>query len=319
MARDEARHAGFINDALREAGIAVNLGFLTQKKKYTYFRPKFIYYATYLSREDRLRPLHHDLPPPGGEPGASVPPDLQVVQGMVQRRVLPRGGLRAPDEDRSEADGGFVNKLWIKFFLTAVYSTMYVRDHQRPAFHAALGVDPDWYAHEVFTKTSEISKQVFPLTLDIDHPRWQKGLKAATGQCRTSREAKKSGNVLKRVGASARAAVAFVSLYTIPAKQHRVPAADPAGARLLMLHSPWIAALIALFLWWFSTGAILLAVRRADKEGAQARLWAVLWNLPVLILGGWASSTRCTMTASRASTWRSSRRWRSGAGSSLPS
>jgi magnesium-protoporphyrin IX monomethyl ester (oxidative) cyclase len=32
MARDEARHAGFINDALREAGIRVNLGFLLPPK-----------------------------------------------------------------------------------------------------------------------------------------------------------------------------------------------------------------------------------------------------------------------------------------------
>ena len=117
----------------------------------------------------------------------------------------------------------FTNKLWIKFFLTAVYSTMYVRDHQRPAFHAALGVDPDWYAHEVFTKTSEISKQVFPITLDIDHPRWQKGLEALQRANVDLASAKKSGNVFQRVGASARAAMAFVSLYTIPAKQHRVP------------------------------------------------------------------------------------------------
>lgn len=52
-----------------------------------------------------------------------------------------------------------------------------------------------------------------------------------------------------------------------------------------MLASPWIAALVALFLWWFSTGAILVAVRRAEREGGNARQWVVLMNLPFLVLG----------------------------------
>jgi len=119
------------------------------------------------------------------------------------------------------------NVLWIKFFLTAVFATMYVRDHQRPAFHKALGVDPDWYAREVFTKTSEMTKQIFPITLDIDNPRWQAGLvrlqKANADLARAKAETG-AGAWLRRLGAQARAATAFVGLYTIPAKKHTVPA-----------------------------------------------------------------------------------------------
>ena len=33
---------------------------------------------------------------------------------------------------------------------------------------------------------------------------------------------------------------------------------------------PWIAALMALFVWWFSTGAILCLVRCADGRGPRA-------------------------------------------------
>ncbi|ETX29670.1 putative photosynthetic complex assembly protein PuhE [Roseivivax isoporae] len=52
-----------------------------------------------------------------------------------------------------------------------------------------------------------------------------------------------------------------------------------------MLNDPWIAALFALFAWWFSTGAILLVVRRADRRGNGERV--TLAALPLLALGIW--------------------------------
>ncbi|MEQ5871674.1 DUF3623 domain-containing protein [Sagittula sp. NFXS13] len=51
--------------------------------------------------------------------------------------------------------------------------------------------------------------------------------------------------------------------------------------------SPWIAALAALFLWWFSTGAILIVVRRTEGAHFRARLGATLAGLPCLVLGIW--------------------------------
>lgn len=51
--------------------------------------------------------------------------------------------------------------------------------------------------------------------------------------------------------------------------------------------SPWIAATIALFLWWFSTGAILCCVRFADRAGPVAHLRSVIFGLPFLAAGLW--------------------------------
>ncbi|MEM6482337.1 MAG: putative photosynthetic complex assembly protein PuhE [Pseudomonadota bacterium] len=52
--------------------------------------------------------------------------------------------------------------------------------------------------------------------------------------------------------------------------------------------NPWIAAIFAAFLWWFSTGAILAAVRYADRGGARGRLVCTLMGLPLLGCGLWA-------------------------------
>jgi putative photosynthetic complex assembly protein 2 len=51
--------------------------------------------------------------------------------------------------------------------------------------------------------------------------------------------------------------------------------------------NPWTAALITLFLWWFSTGAILWRVRHADRAGGTAHQTSVLLGLPLLACGIW--------------------------------
>jgi putative photosynthetic complex assembly protein 2 len=52
-----------------------------------------------------------------------------------------------------------------------------------------------------------------------------------------------------------------------------------------MTTSLWIPTLFALFVWWFSTGVILLVVRRADRKGGDAHRVAALASLPVLAIG----------------------------------
>ncbi|HAD28006.1 MAG TPA: magnesium-protoporphyrin IX monomethyl ester (oxidative) cyclase [Rhodobacteraceae bacterium] len=226
MARDEARHAGFINDALREAGIRVNLGFLTQQKKYTYFRPKFIYYATYLSEKigyARYITIFRHLE---AHPDKRFHPIFQWFREWCNDEFSHGEAFALLMKTDSKLTESFINKLWIKFFLTAVYSTMWVRDHQRPLFHKALGVDVTWYGQEVFQKTSEISKQVFPFTLDINHRRWRPNLdrmEKASVQIAKAKERSGIIGLVSRLTGMAKAGIAFASILTIPSIPNDVP------------------------------------------------------------------------------------------------
>ncbi|MDY7012588.1 MAG: magnesium-protoporphyrin IX monomethyl ester (oxidative) cyclase [Cyanobacteriota bacterium] len=176
MSRDEARHAGFLNKALSDFNLSLDLGFLTKSRKYTYFKPKFIFYATYLSEKIgywRYITIYRHLEK---HPEDRIYPIFRFFENWCQDENRHGDFFDAVMRAAPETLNDWKAKLWSRFFLLSVFATMYLNDIQRKDFYAKLGLDAREYDKHVIEKTNETAGRVFPVILDVESPEFYERL-----------------------------------------------------------------------------------------------------------------------------------------------
>ena len=170
MSRDEARHAGFLNKAMSDFNVSLDLGFLTKTRQYTFFAPKFIFYATYLSEKIgywRYITIYRHLEK---NPTFRVYPIFRFFESWCQDENRHGDFFAAIMKSQTHLLNTFEARLWCKFFLLSVFVTMYLNDLQRTDFYSTIGLDTKQFDQYVIRKTNQSSSTLFPVILDVDHP-----------------------------------------------------------------------------------------------------------------------------------------------------
>jgi magnesium-protoporphyrin IX monomethyl ester (oxidative) cyclase len=172
MSRDEARHAGFLNKAMSDFNVSLDLGFLTKTRKYTFFAPKFIFYATYLSEKIgywRYITIYRHLEK---NPDFRIYPIFRFFESWCQDENRHGDFFAAILKSQKPLLNTYESRLWCKFFLLSVFVTMYLNDIQRADFYSTIGLDTKQFDIHVIRKTNQSAGTLFPVILNTDHPKF---------------------------------------------------------------------------------------------------------------------------------------------------
>lgn len=170
MARDEARHAGFLNKAMADFKTSLDLGHLTKNRTYTFFPIEWVLYTVYLSEKIgywRYILIHRHLQ---SHPENQFYPLFGYFEPWCQDENRHGDIFKALLRSQPQLWKTWQSRLWSRFFLLTVFATHTLTVHERANFYRTLGIDPTEFDAEVIRKTNETAARAFPTVLDTEHP-----------------------------------------------------------------------------------------------------------------------------------------------------
>ena len=219
MARDEARHAGFLNRALVAEGIEIDLPSLSGKRPITWFPLNWVLYSVYLSEKigywryiliDRHLKAH---------PDNAFAPLFDFFEPWCQDENRHGDIFNVLIRCWPGLNSGWRGRLLSRFFLWSVFLTHSLTVCERGTFYQLLGIDPDSFDAEVMRQTNRTARRAFPVVFQLG-PRYfelRDQLVLTFRSLKASGEAPAGlGRSLRRLGLRARFAALLLRQFLQP-------------------------------------------------------------------------------------------------------
>lgn len=124
---------------------SIDLGYLTKHRTYTFFKPKWVIYAVYLSEKIgywRYILMYRHLEE---NPQYQFYPLFRMFESWCQDENRHGDIFKALLRSQSKMWNNWQARLWARFFLLSVFATHTLTVHERADFYAAVGLDAEKY------------------------------------------------------------------------------------------------------------------------------------------------------------------------------
>ncbi|MBD2594441.1 magnesium-protoporphyrin IX monomethyl ester aerobic oxidative cyclase [Nostoc sp. MBR 210] len=169
MARDEARHAGFLNKAMGDFKLSLDLAMVTKTRTYTFFPIEWVLYTVYLSEKIgywRYIIIYRHLQQ---HPENQFYPIFRYFESWCQDENRHGDIFKALLRSQPQLWNNWKAKLWSRFFLLSVFATHTMTVHERTGFYKTLGLDATEFDRQVVYNTNETAGRAFPVMLNTEH------------------------------------------------------------------------------------------------------------------------------------------------------